>query len=136
MDYCGSFVGFVVEKHGSLMFWSLNGTAYYDEDHGKRLYTFEKQWRLSLQENRFDMVEFRRTAFAAYAKAHPDQWRGVHGLWDLIAKATAAGELELPREDLLFFGTPHAHEVSVNSSRVTGVSASTSSGAIGATLRF
>jgi ribulose 1,5-bisphosphate synthetase/thiazole synthase len=69
----------------------------------------------------FRMVEFERRAFAAYAKAHPDQWRGVHGLWDLIAKATRAGELDLPREDMLFFGTPREHEVSVNSTRVTGV---------------
>jgi hypothetical protein len=69
----------------------------------------------------FRMVEFQRSAFAAYANAHPDQWRGVHGLWDLVAKATAAGELELPREDLLFFDTPHEHEISVNSTRVTGV---------------
>jgi hypothetical protein len=69
----------------------------------------------------FRMVEFERAAFAAYIKAHPDQWRGVHGLWDLIAQATAAGELDLPREDLLFFGTPQEHEVSVNSTRVTGV---------------
>jgi hypothetical protein len=69
----------------------------------------------------FRMVEFERAAFAAYVKAHPDQWRGVHGLWDLIAQATAAGELELPREDLLFFGTTREHEVSVNSTRVTGV---------------
>ena len=68
----------------------------------------------------FRMVEFERAAFAAYAKAHPDQWRGVHGLWNLIAQATAAGELDLPREDLLFFGTPQAHEVSVNSTRITG----------------
>ena len=57
IDYCGSFVGFLVKKYGFLMFWSLNGTAYYEEGHGKRLYTFEKQWRLSLQENRFDYVE-------------------------------------------------------------------------------
>lgn len=69
----------------------------------------------------FRMVEFERAAFAGYVKAHPDQWRGVHGLWDLIQKATAAGELELPREDLLFFATPHDREVSVNSTRVTGV---------------
>jgi hypothetical protein len=70
----------------------------------------------------FRMVEFERTAFAAYIKAHPDQWRGVHGLWDLIAKATETGDLDLPREDLLFFGTPQEHEVSVNSTRVNGVS--------------
>jgi hypothetical protein len=69
----------------------------------------------------FRMGEFERAAFAAYAKAHPDQWRGVHGLWDLIKKATAAGELDLPREDVLFFGTPHDREVSVNSTRVTRV---------------
>lgn len=69
----------------------------------------------------FRMVEFEREAFAAYCREHPGQWHGVHGLWDLIRQATAAGELELPREDLLFFGTPHDREVSVNSTRVTGV---------------
>ena len=69
----------------------------------------------------FRMVEFERSAFAAYRRAHPDQWRGVHGLWDLIKQATASGELELPREDILLFGTPHEGEVSVNSTRVTGV---------------
>ncbi|HXH13033.1 MAG TPA: FAD-dependent oxidoreductase [Alphaproteobacteria bacterium] len=69
----------------------------------------------------FRLVEFERAAFAAYIQTHPDQWRGVHGLWDLIAQATAAGELDLPREDLLFFSTPHEREISVNSTRVTGV---------------
>jgi hypothetical protein len=69
----------------------------------------------------FRMVEFEREAFAGYARRHPDQWRGVHGLWDLVQRATAAGELDLPREDVLFFGTPHPREVSVNSTRVTGV---------------
>jgi hypothetical protein len=69
----------------------------------------------------FRMFEFKRAAFEAYAQAHPDQWRGVHGLWDLVKEATAAGELELPREDILFFGTPHEEEVSVNSTRVTRV---------------
>jgi hypothetical protein len=69
----------------------------------------------------FRMSEFERAAFATYVKAHPDQWRGVHGLWDLIAKAMTAGELDLPREDLLFFGTPHEREVSVNSTRITRV---------------
>jgi hypothetical protein len=68
----------------------------------------------------FRIVEFQRAAFAAYNQAHPDQWRGVHGLWDLIRQAVAAGELDLPREDILFFGTPHEREVSVNSTRVTG----------------
>lgn len=69
----------------------------------------------------FRMVDFEHEAFAEYAREHPDQWRGVHGLWDLIRKATEAGELELPREDILFFGTPHPREVAVNSTRVTGV---------------
>jgi FAD dependent oxidoreductase len=69
----------------------------------------------------FRMVEFERTAFAAYRQAHPDQWRGVHGLWDLVRQASAAGELSLAREDILFFGTPHERELSVNSTRVTGV---------------
>jgi FAD dependent oxidoreductase len=67
----------------------------------------------------FRMADFERVAFEEYIRAHPNQWRGVHGLWELIAKATAAGELELPREDILFFATPHPHEVSVNSTRVT-----------------
>jgi hypothetical protein len=69
----------------------------------------------------FRMVEFDRERFAAYVKEHPDQWRGVHGLWDLVAEAQAAGELELPREDVLFFGTPHERELSVNSTRVGGL---------------
>ena len=69
----------------------------------------------------FRMFEFERTAFDAYARAHPDQWQGVHGLWDLVEKARAAGELDLPREDVLLFGTPHEREVAVNSTRVTRV---------------
>ena len=69
----------------------------------------------------FRMVEFERPGFSAYVRDNPDQWRGVHGLWDLIAKATAEGRLDLPREDLLFFATPHEKELSVNSTRVGGV---------------
>lgn len=69
----------------------------------------------------FRMAEFARAAFEAYVKDHPDQWLGVHGLWDLIQQATAKGELQLPREDLLLFATPHEREVSVNSTRVTRV---------------
>jgi hypothetical protein len=69
----------------------------------------------------FRVTEFQRTAFKAYVKEHPDQWRSVHGLWDLIRKATESGELQLPREDMLFFATPHEREVSVNSTRVTNV---------------
>src|SRR5437867_8731775 len=65
----------------------------------------------------FRMVQFQRGAFDRYVAEQPDQWRGVHGLWDLVGKATRAGELDLPREDVLFFGTPHEGEVSVNSTR-------------------
>jgi hypothetical protein len=59
--------------------------------------------------------------FERYCAEHPQQWRGVHGLWDLIHAATEAGELDLPREDLLFFATPHPREVSVNSTRFCGL---------------
>jgi len=69
----------------------------------------------------FRMGEFEHAAFQAYAREHPDQWRGVHGLWDLARQATERGELELTREDILFFATPHPREVSVNSTRVTRV---------------
>jgi hypothetical protein len=69
----------------------------------------------------FRMVEFERTAFEAYVKEHPDQWRGVHGLWDLVRRASEAGELDLSREDILLFATPHGREVSVNSTRVIEV---------------
>jgi FAD-dependent oxidoreductase family protein len=69
----------------------------------------------------FRVVEFHRQNFEAYVEQHPKQWRGVHGLWDLVREATQAGELRLPREDILFFATPHDEEVSVNSTRVTRV---------------
>jgi FAD-dependent oxidoreductase family protein len=69
----------------------------------------------------FRIAEFQRAAFDAYVKENPKQWRGVHGLWDLVRKATEAGDLQLPREDILFFATPYEGEVSVNSTRVTRV---------------
>jgi hypothetical protein len=69
----------------------------------------------------FRMADFHRAAFGAYVKEHPDQWRNVHGLWDLVQQAAANGDLDLAREDILFFATPHEHEVSVNSTRVTKV---------------
>ncbi|MEW2251252.1 FAD-dependent oxidoreductase [Streptomyces sp. NPDC006975] len=67
----------------------------------------------------FRVADFDPAAFAGYVRAHPGQWRGVHGLWDLVEEATASGELRLAREDMLFFSTPHPHELSVNSTRVT-----------------
>jgi FAD-dependent oxidoreductase family protein len=69
----------------------------------------------------FRMVDFERAGFEAYVRAHPKEWRGVHGLWDLVRKATEAGELELAREDILFFATPHERELSVNTTRITRV---------------
>lgn len=69
----------------------------------------------------FRMGDFRSSSFKNYVKENPDQWRSVHGLWDLIKKATEKGDLKLPREDILFFATPHENEVSVNSTRVIRV---------------
>jgi hypothetical protein len=69
----------------------------------------------------FRMVRFDQERFGEYVRAHPDQWRGVYGLWDLLLDAREAGELDLPRDDILFFATPHDGEVSVNSTRVSGV---------------
>ena len=69
----------------------------------------------------FRIGEFQRAAFESYVKDNPKQWRGVHGLWDLVRRASEAGELKLPREDILFFATPHEAELSVNSTRVTRV---------------
>lgn len=69
----------------------------------------------------FRIADFDRAAFAGYVRAHPDQWRGVHGLWALIERARRDGVLELPREDILFFATPHPRELSVNCTRVTDV---------------
>lgn len=69
----------------------------------------------------FRMGEFNHFDFEAYVKDHPDQWKSVHGLWDLVKTASAKGELLLPREDILFFATPHSRELSVNSTRVVRV---------------
>ena len=38
----------------------------------------------------FRMGEFERVAFEHYAREHPHQWRGVHGLWALVRRATEA----------------------------------------------
>lgn len=69
----------------------------------------------------FRMGEFERAAFENYVKEHPDQWRGVHGLKELVNKAASNGELQLMREDILFFATPHERELSVNTTRVVRV---------------
>ena len=69
----------------------------------------------------FRLVGYDAAAFGAYVSEHPDQWRSVHGLWDLVDEATAAGDLDLAREDILFFGSAHPGEVAVNSTRVSQV---------------
>jgi hypothetical protein len=69
----------------------------------------------------FRMVDFSADGFGKYVADHADQWRAVHGLWDLVEEATRNGDLDLPREDILFFGTPHEREVAVNCSRITSV---------------
>ncbi len=70
----------------------------------------------------FLMAQFEASALQGYCRTHPGQWQGVHGLWELIDRATQAGELDLPREDILLFSTTHRQDVSVNSTRVTNVS--------------
>jgi len=67
----------------------------------------------------FRILGFDKAAFEHYAQQHPGQWRGVHGLWDLVKKAAKAGELHLEREDILFFTAMHEGEITVNSTRVT-----------------
>jgi glycine/D-amino acid oxidase-like deaminating enzyme len=42
----------------------------------------------------------------------------VSGFFDLVSHARASGELNLPRDRLLFFSTPNAGEVLVNTTRV------------------
>lgn len=67
----------------------------------------------------FRVMGFDKAAFADYAHKHPGQWKGVHGLWELVTKATRMGELDLQREDILFFTAVHEGEIIVNSTRVT-----------------
>jgi hypothetical protein len=69
----------------------------------------------------FRMADFERAEFERYVRENPEQWRGVHGLWDLLTKATEAGHLHLAREDILLFGTTHPGEVALNSTRVAGM---------------
>lgn len=69
----------------------------------------------------FRILDFNLKDFTGYVKKHRDQWNGVYGLHDLVVKATRAGDLRLPREDILMFATPNGHEVSVNSTRVIKV---------------
>lgn len=69
----------------------------------------------------FRMVDFDKEEFAAYVRTHPDQWNGVSGLQALVRQAHAAGDLDLARENILFFSTPYAREVSLNCTRIVNV---------------
>ena len=70
----------------------------------------------------FRMVEFDRAGVRGLCpRASRPVARRARALGPDPRGAAAEGELDLPREDILFFGTPHAREVSVNSTRVTGV---------------
>jgi hypothetical protein len=69
----------------------------------------------------FRMTNFDRAPFISYVEKNKGQWHGVHGLWDLVKEASADGDLDLPRDNILFFGTPHDHEVSINSTRADGL---------------
>lgn len=69
----------------------------------------------------FRMGEVNKNEFFEYIRHNPDQWSGVHGLEDLIREAKVRGELSIPRESILLFGTPRENEVSVNGTRVLHV---------------
>lgn len=67
----------------------------------------------------FLMSNFSRSAFEGYVKEYPNEWNGVQGLKTFMNQAIAKGELNVPRENILFFGTMHDSDISVNSTRVT-----------------
>jgi len=69
----------------------------------------------------FRIGEFNRTRFKDYIKDRPNEWFGVQGLRQLVQKAAQEGKLHLPRENILFFGTPHDKEINVNSTRIIKV---------------
>ncbi|MCW3999444.1 MAG: FAD-dependent oxidoreductase [Candidatus Bathyarchaeota archaeon] len=66
----------------------------------------------------FALEGFMFERFRGFVEAHPDAWRGVEGLNELMEKAHAAGDLHVPREKALIFGSVHEGHVLVNSSRI------------------
>lgn len=66
----------------------------------------------------FIMGGFDRERFGEYVRAHPDQWEDVYGLEELIKQAEQAGDLSLPRENILMFATPEKDKVLIDSTRV------------------
>jgi hypothetical protein len=69
----------------------------------------------------FLLEGFERSKFQRYVEKHPQQWNGVEGLRDLMCEAIKKGELHVPRENILFFGSVHESQISVNSTRITNV---------------
>ncbi|MGD6808393.1 MAG: FAD-dependent oxidoreductase [Candidatus Bathyarchaeia archaeon] len=69
----------------------------------------------------FLLEGFERSKFQDYVEKHPRQWNGVEGLHDLMCEAVEKGELQLSRENILFFGSVHDTQISVNSTRITNV---------------
>ncbi len=69
----------------------------------------------------FLMDDFSKPHFDSYVKGHPDEWNGVQGLRALMQEAIVKGELDVPREDILLFGTVRQDKVSINSTRITNV---------------
>ncbi len=59
--------------------------------------------------------------FRQFVHQNPDQWSGVVGLSKKVKQAHLNGEWNIPRDNVLLFGTPHENEVSVNSTRVLRV---------------
>lgn len=70
----------------------------------------------------FVMEGFQKKLFQKYVEQHPDEWSGVQGLRTLMEEARKRRELDIPRGDILFFGTMHEDKVNVNSVRITRVS--------------
>ena len=56
--------------------------------------------------------------FKEYVQAHPNDWHGVQGLAALMQEANRKGELNIPRENILLFGSTRENQVLVNSTRI------------------
>lgn len=69
----------------------------------------------------FRMTDIDKESFNRYVHENPEQWRGVHGLEELVELARNNGDWNIPRRELLMFATPHSKEVSVNCTRVLQV---------------
>lgn len=66
----------------------------------------------------FLMENFMLGKFKAFVAANPDEWHGVAGLNSLVHEAGLKGELNVPRDDVLFFGGVREGTVLVNSTRI------------------